>query len=69
MQKFKCWANIENLSKTIDGQVLFKDLNLTVNDKDKIAFLSENDLAITTLFEILNGNLEPDTGKFEWVLL
>ncbi len=58
--------NIENLSKTIDGQVLFKDLNLTVNDKDKIAFLSENDLAITTLFEILNGNLEPDTGKFEW---
>lgn len=58
--------NIENLSKTIDGQVLFKDLNLTVNAKDKIAFISENDLAISTLFEILNGKMEPDTGTFEW---
>lgn len=58
--------NIENLSKTIDGQVLFKDLNLTVNANDKIAFISENDLAISTFFEIIMGNLEPDTGKFEW---
>lgn len=58
--------NIENLSKTIDGQVLFKDLNLTVNANDKIAFISENDLAISTFFEIIMGNVEPDTGKFDW---
>lgn len=58
--------NIENLSKSVDGQVLFKDLNLTVNPKDKIAFVSENDLAISTLFEILMGKAKADTGTFEW---
>ena len=58
--------NIENLSKSVDGEVLFKDLNLTVNANDKIAFISENDLAISTFFEIIMGNLEPDSGKFEW---
>lgn len=57
---------IENLSKTIDGVPMFKDLTLTVNRGDKIAFIGLNSLAKTTLFQILAGELEPDTGSFRW---
>jgi ATPase subunit of ABC transporter with duplicated ATPase domains len=57
--------NITNLSKRDEeGNVLFKDFNLVVNQGDKIAFVSQNSQAISALFEILNGNLEPDTGEF-----
>jgi len=47
-----------------DGTLLFKDLSFKVNRGDKISFLSDNSLAITTLLEILNGNLKPDSGSF-----
>jgi len=57
---------IDRLSKTIDGVSLFKDLTLTVNKGDKIAFIGPNSLAKTTLFQILAGELEPDTGSFRW---
>ncbi|MBI4649800.1 ATP-binding cassette domain-containing protein [Candidatus Desantisbacteria bacterium] len=57
---------IENLSKSIDGQVMFKNLNITVNKGDKIVFVGPNDLAKTTLFQILTGEKEADSGKFEW---
>lgn len=57
---------IENLSKTIDGITMFKDLTLTVNKGDKIAFIGLNSLAKTTLFQILAGELAPDTGSFRW---
>jgi ATPase subunit of ABC transporter with duplicated ATPase domains len=56
--------SVEGLSKTIDGVTLFKDLNFIMNKGDKIAIISKNSLAMTALFEILNGNLEPDTGEF-----
>src|SRR5690606_31963447 len=46
--------------------VLFKDLSFKVNRGDKITFLSDNSLAITSLFEILNGNLKPDSGSFTY---
>jgi ATPase subunit of ABC transporter with duplicated ATPase domains len=57
--------NITNLSASSEeGEVLFKGLNIVVNQGDKIAFVSQNSLAITALFEILNGNMQPDSGEF-----
>ncbi|MFH0784520.1 MAG: ATP-binding cassette domain-containing protein [Pseudomonadota bacterium] len=57
---------ITGLSKTIDGVCMFRDLTLTVNKGDKIAFLGTNSLAKTTLFQILAGELQPDEGSFRW---
>lgn len=57
---------IKGLSKEIEGVAMFKDLNLTVNNGDKIAFVGPNSLAKTTLFQILAGELQPDTGTFRW---
>ncbi|HIJ79367.1 MAG: ATP-binding cassette domain-containing protein [Desulfobulbaceae bacterium] len=57
---------INGLSKEIDGVPMFKDLTLTVNKGDKIAFIGANSLAKTTLFQILTGELEPDQGSFRW---
>jgi len=57
---------IEGLSKEIEGTSMFKDLTLTVNKGDKIAFVGLNSLAKTTLFRILAGELEPDAGSFRW---
>jgi ATPase subunit of ABC transporter with duplicated ATPase domains len=54
---------IENLSKSSDGKTLFKDLYLTVNKGDKIAFISRDSVALTHFFEILAGNLKADTGE------
>jgi len=58
--------NIEKLSKSIDGQVMFKDLDIRVGKRDKIAFVGQNDLAKTTLFQTLMNDLRPDSGKFTW---
>jgi ATPase subunit of ABC transporter with duplicated ATPase domains len=57
---------MENLSKKLDGNLLFKDLTLTVNKNDKIAFVSKETLAISTLFEILTGEQQADTGSYKW---
>jgi ATPase subunit of ABC transporter with duplicated ATPase domains len=57
---------IEGLSKEVEGVSMFKDLTLTVNKGDKIAFIGPNSLAKTTLFQILAGELEPDQGSFRW---
>jgi ATPase subunit of ABC transporter with duplicated ATPase domains len=57
---------ITNLSKEIDGVPVLKDLNLIVGKGDKIAFVGGNSLAKTTLFQILAGELEPDSGSFRW---
>jgi len=57
---------ITDLSKTVDGVPVFKDLTLTVRKGDKIAFVGGNGLAKTTLFQILAGELEPDSGSFRW---
>ncbi len=56
--------NVSNLSKTEDGVTLFKDVTFTMNQGDKIAFVSKNSSAITAFFEILNGNSKADTGEF-----
>jgi len=57
---------INGLSKEINGVSMFKDLTLTVNKGDKIAFVGANSLAKTTLFQILTGELEADSGSFRW---
>lgn len=58
--------HINDMSCSSDGEVLFKDLNLNVTKGDKIAFISDNGLATTKLFEILNGNDEADEGEFHF---
>ncbi|MBI5444146.1 MAG: ATP-binding cassette domain-containing protein, partial [Deltaproteobacteria bacterium] len=57
---------VQGLSKTIDGVPVLKNLNLEVRKGDKIAFVGGNSLAKTTLFQILAGELEPDSGSFRW---
>jgi ATPase subunit of ABC transporter with duplicated ATPase domains len=57
---------VKNLSKSIDGEVLIKDLNFVVDKEDKIVFLSHDPRAMTALFEILAGHVKPDSGSFEW---
>jgi ATPase subunit of ABC transporter with duplicated ATPase domains len=57
---------INGLSKTIDDQVMFKNLDITIEKGDKVAFLGPNDLAKTALFQILMGQMLPDSGTFKW---
>ena len=56
--------SISGLSKSSSDGILFKDINLIVNKGDRIAFVSKNSLAITALFEILNGSQKADSGEF-----
>lgn len=58
--------HVEKLSKSNDGELLFKDLFLNVSKGDKIAFLSKNHLAVTQLFQILMGEKQPDSGSFQY---
>lgn len=55
---------IENLSASLNGEVLFKNLDVAVNKGDKIAILSKDSLAITTFFKILANEVKPDGGSF-----
>ncbi len=58
--------DIRDLSKSVDGQAMFKNLTVHVNKGDKIAFLGRNALAKTALFQILMGELQPEGGSFKW---
>jgi len=57
---------VENLSKTIDGEKVLNNISFTVNTGDKVVILSNNDIAKTALFQILAGEMEPDSGTYEW---
>ncbi len=57
---------VKGLSKSLNGTVLFKDLNFTMQKDNKIIFLSKDTRAMTALFEILKGHDQPDSGTFEW---
>ncbi len=57
---------VENLSKTINGEKVLNNISFIVGHGDKIAFVGSNELAKTTLFKILVGELEPDEGTFKW---
>lgn len=59
--------NVEKLSKKAPGgRVLFSDISFSINKGDKIAFFSKDHLALTSFFEIINGEQKADSGKFEW---
>ena len=57
---------VENLSKTIDGVKVLDDITFTLGHDDKVAFVGGNELAKTTFFKILMGEMEPDEGTFKW---
>ncbi|MEC2615641.1 ATP-binding cassette domain-containing protein [Bacillus cereus] len=57
---------VEGLSKTIAGEKVLDNVYFTLNKGDKVAFIGRNDIAMTTLFKILMGEMEPDSGSFKW---
>ena len=57
---------VENMSKTIDGEVIFKNLSFILTRTDKVAFVGGNERAKTVLFQILSGEMEPDEGYYKW---
>jgi ATPase subunit of ABC transporter with duplicated ATPase domains len=57
---------VDGLTKTIDGVKVLNNVSFTVNKGDKIVFLGRNELAKTTLFKILMGEMEADSGSFKW---
>ena len=58
--------NVQHLSKSVDGRALFENISFTVNKGDKIAFYSRDPLAVTSFFQIINGEMSADEGKYEW---
>ena len=56
---------VEGLSKTIDGEKILDNLEFTIGREDKVAFVGGNELAKTTLFKILMGEMEPDEGTYK----
>ena len=57
---------VEHISKTINGEKVLDDISFIVGREDKIAFVGGNEIAKTTLFQILAGELEPDEGSYKW---
>ena len=57
---------VEGISKTIDGEKILDNISFTLNHDDKVAFVGGNEIAKTTLFKILTGELEPDEGTYKW---
>src|SRR5688500_6374434 len=58
--------NVEKLSKSVDGRLLFKNISFTVNEGDKIALLSRDPLAVTSFFNIITGETIADSGSYSW---
>ena len=57
---------VSDLSASIDGKVLFSNINFNIEKDDKVIFLSKDPRALTAFFEIINGYQQPDSGKFDW---
>ncbi|GGB35427.1 ATP-binding cassette domain-containing protein [Virgibacillus dakarensis] len=57
---------VEGLTKTVGGKKVLDNVSFTINKDDKVAFVGKNDIAKTTLFKILMGEMEPDTGTYKW---
>ena len=57
---------VQNLSKTIDGVKVLDNVSFIMGHNDKIAFVGSNEVAKTTLFQILAGEMEPDEGNYKW---
>ena len=58
--------NVEKLSKSVEGKVLFDNITFTINKGDKIAIVADDQMAISAFFEIINGEMKADSGKYEW---
>ncbi len=57
---------VKGLEKSIEGTTLFRDVNFSIEKDDKVVFLSRDPRAMTALFEIINANMKPDAGSFDW---
>lgn len=57
---------VENLTKTINGETILKNVSFTIKKNEKVAFVGKNDVAITALFDILAGETQPDSGSVHW---
>ena len=57
---------VKNLSKTIDGEKILNNVSFTITRDDKVAFLADNEISKTVLFQILAGEMEPDEGEITW---
>ena len=57
---------IEGISKTIDGKKVLNDVSFMIRPHEKVAFVGKDEIARTTLFQILMGEMEPDAGTFKW---
>ncbi|MFB1049726.1 ABC-F family ATP-binding cassette domain-containing protein [Paraliobacillus sp. JSM ZJ581] len=57
---------VEGISKTIDGEKVLDNISFTLNRNDKVAFVGRNEIAKTTLLQILMGEIEPDEGSYAW---
>ncbi len=57
---------VEGISKTVDGVKVLDNISFVVGHEDKIAFVGANEIAKTTLFQILSGEMEPDEGNYKW---
>jgi ATPase subunit of ABC transporter with duplicated ATPase domains len=58
--------NVEKLAKSADGKSLFSNITFTVNKGDKIAIVSDDQTAVTAFFEVINGEVPADAGRYEW---
>ena len=58
--------SVEGISKTINGEKVLNNISFIMGHEDKIAFVGSNELAKTTLFQILMGEMEPDEGTYKW---
>ncbi len=58
--------HVENLSKTIDGEVIFDKVDMNLTKGDKVVLLSRSSRAATAFYEIVTGNAEPDSGDYKW---
>ena len=57
---------VEGISKTINGEKILDNISFILNREDKVAFVGSNEIATTTLFQILAGEMEPDEGTYKW---
>lgn len=57
---------VKGLTASVDGDLLFSDVNFQIEKNDKVVFLSRDPRAMTALFEIINGNRKADAGSYEW---
>ncbi len=59
-------VQVKGLTKSIEGELLFKNMSFEINQGEKVAFISRNPLTVSTLFDIIEGKTSPDAGSVDW---